>query len=793
MRIGQKYRTRFRALLSKLALVRAGTVPLESVIPGSRLTEETVIHAFQLILGRAPGSQAGIDAHRSCRDETELAAVLLRSAEFRASPRFKEFLSLREDAVAPGAPLVAHVSRAQKRVLILGNCQVATVGRLMQAMTGDIVAKSIEVTPPVLSEMLDGTMALEALLADSDLVFVHMMGEVAARIREHHAEHAHKLRLFPPLNYSAFHPDCVYVHRRDGTHLRGPMGDYHSSLVFWAWSRGWTEAQALTLFRGEIFEALRFDDHVQSSRTVLLENANAAGIDLQPLLDSWMRAGPWMHTINHPHLEPLADLTAELLRREGIDPIRQMGSFVADSLCYFPVWPVYPEIAQRLGGKGSYCFKLDNGQGSGAQPLLALGLEDLVRASFACYEAAGHGELSCDRVESGLYAALQSFGERTRIAQAPAEAARGKGPVSPYSGLPDHHFWRRSMELVAAADVDPVIRVRYTIDPQHKVATAGSCFAQHIARTLARQGFRYFVTEAGEGLADTERSDRQFGLFSARYGNVYTARQLVQLVERAYGRFQPGDDAWQRPDGRFVDPFRPQVEPEGFATAQEVVAAREPHFAAVRRMLEEADVFVFTLGLTEAWHSLADGAVFPLAPGVVAGTWDSARYAFVNFGVHDVVRDIRAAVASIRAVNPGIRFLFTVSPVPLIATYEDRHVLVSATQSKAVLRAAIAEVAASDAAVEYFPSFEIITGPHAQGRYFASDLRSVTDEGVAHVMKVFMKRYGGEPAVSQASAGGSAAGHIVRLEAEQRALNAIVCDEEAIERARQAFAGRPIG
>lgn len=30
-----------------------------------------------------------------------------------------------------------------------------------------------------------------------------------------------------------------------------------------------------------------------------------------------------------------------------------------------------------------------------------------------------------------------------------------------------------------------------------------------------------------------------YGLYSARYGNIYTARQLVQTFREAYGRFQP--------------------------------------------------------------------------------------------------------------------------------------------------------------------------------------------------------------------------------------------------------------
>ena len=39
---------------------------------------------------------------------------------------------------------------------------------------------------------------------------------------------------------------------------------------------------------------------------------------------------------------------------------------------------------------------------------------------------------------------------------------------------------------------------------------------------------------------------------------------------RAFGRFKPALDGWTRKDGRFVDPFRPRVHPDGFATALEL-------------------------------------------------------------------------------------------------------------------------------------------------------------------------------------------------------------------------------
>ena len=92
----------------------------------------------------------------------------------------------------------------------------------------------------------------------------------------------------------------------------------------------------------------------------------------------------------------------------------------------------------------------------------------------------------------------------------------------------------------------------------------------------------------------------------------------------------------------------------------------------------------------------------------------------------------------LRDVNPNARVIVTVSPVPLIATAENRHVLVSTTYSKSALRVACEEITRKYEFVEYFPSYEIITGSFNRGSYFADDLRSVTEDGVSHVMRLFL-------------------------------------------------------
>lgn len=294
-------------------------------------------------------------------------------------------------------------------------------------------------------------------------------------------------------------------------------------------------------------------------------------------------------------------------------------------------------------------------------------------------------------------------------------------------------------------DVDPVGDFGLRIDSETKVATAGSCFAQHIARNLRENGYNYFVAEPGHPiLPQNVREQNKYGLFSCRYGNIYTARQLNQLMERAYGRFQPLEDVWFEAPEVVLDPLRPSTQPGGFISENEMRADREQHLAAVRRMFEQLDVFVFTLGLTECWRSRVDGAVFPLCPGVQGGVFNAERHEFYNQPVADVIEDLTAFLKSLAAVNAAAQVVLTVSPVPLTATAEaGDHVLSATTYSKSVLRVAAETVRQRFHNVHYFPSYEIVTGAFNRGSYFAADLRNVVEHGVSHVMRLFMQHAAG--------------------------------------------------
>jgi hypothetical protein len=350
---------------------------------------------------------------------------------------------------------------------------------------------------------------------------------------------------------------------------------------------------------------------------------------------------------------------------------------------------------------------------------------------------------------------------------------------SPYAHLPAHAFWRRAVGDCAVDEMDPVVDVPFTISRQDRIATAGSCFAQHISRALRAKGFCHLVTEHATQ-SDSGSGEGSEEPFSARYGNIYTARQLLQLFERAYGLFVPADAVWSDPSGSLVDPFRPRICPGGFATRDALDADREMHMAAVRRMFEQCDVFVFTLGLTETWISNSDGAVVPLPPGV-EGWSTGAGYSFHNLDVNEVTGDLDLFVDRLRTVNRNVRLIFTVSPVPLVATYEKRHVLVSNTYSKSVLRVAADSTTRRHAGSVYFPSYELVAGHQSGHRYFGSDLRSVTEEGVARVMAVFGRHFLSD-GPSERAKGDWQNTSAAFATTDLAALEEIVCEEELLDR-----------
>jgi hypothetical protein len=340
---------------------------------------------------------------------------------------------------------------------------------------------------------------------------------------------------------------------------------------------------------------------------------------------------------------------------------------------------------------------------------------------------------------------------------------------SPYEGLDQRAYWRTAVASRGPGRLRGLYDPRFVITPQTRLMTAGSCFAQHVHRELKGAGFAVIDAEpAPEGIDPAVSAQFCYGLFSARYGNIYNPRQFQQLLREAGGQTR-AHPVWTR-DGRFFDAQRPNVDPGGYETADAVRLARADHLAAVSRALMQVQVVVFTMGLTETWEDRASGTVYPTAPGVIADAPDGAEIGLLCLRHNDIVADMQAVMAELRSVNPDIRMVLTVAPGPLIATAAGGHVLVASTACKAILRAAADTLVAQDPGIDYFPSYEIITNPAAKGSFFLPNLRNPTPKGVSVVMKQFL-------AAHQAVAAALPPAPLAKLEDDSDDDNELICEE----------------
>lgn len=659
-------------------------------------------------------------------------------------------------------------------VLFVGNCQTDVASQIFSVISISSHARWIN-GRDLVDEKLPNDEFL-ALIPKYDAV-VHSNHKILTKKLESLVGENVPLISFPTIAFEGEMQDCVYIGEEN--EVKSPVGSYHSFIIFCAFYFNISEEYCIRLFNQHFYKKLGYIDVIEPTRTRLQVLLAVHGVDSH-LVDKWISSDQFMHTINHPKLFVIEDVLKQLLVANKI-PFRDVNvsGFMKDPLAE---GASFPRLIETLSNKALLAEKLYFKKGGTSEPPQFVSLQDFISASYKVYSKLDKNKLTTARFGNGQLEVYRSLFEAEVV-----RLSSIKSNKHAYSDLPDYCFWKRAVSRVAVEDFDPVISSEFKIKKHHKIATAGSCFAQHIAKSLSKSGYNYFVPEtAPDGLSEQEALEHGYGVFSCRYGNLYTTRQLLQLFDRAFDNFSSDVPTWERRDGKLIDPFRPQIQAVGFNSEDELLASRDEHLSAVRKMFCDLDVFVFTLGLTECWEYVADGTILPTAPGVVGGSMDWDKYKFRNFSKNEVQSDLEQFIEKLKKINPEAVIILTVSPVSLMATYERRHVLVSTTVSKSILRVVADEVASTFEHVHYFPSYEIITGNYNKGAYFEDDLREVKRQGVEHVMGLFTRYYTGDMPIAanghvEQDINPPVSGEASNILKASEDVNEIFCDEEALD------------
>lgn len=187
-----------------------------------------------------------------------------------------------------------------------------------------------------------------------------------------------KILAIPFVYFDRFHPDITYVKSNSKTVL-GPCDAYHSLIVFAGFMAGLSISETASLFCEEIFERLGYLSGWGSKEAEFLAGFKSCDLNIDDTYRKWLRAGSFMHTVNHPHVEVLFDISRVALKKAGVETNALQECVVSDNLKQASIWPIYPEIGARISLHGSYMFKKH-------AEYRVLGLDEFITASYAVYQ-----------------------------------------------------------------------------------------------------------------------------------------------------------------------------------------------------------------------------------------------------------------------------------------------------------------------------------------------------------------------------------------------------------------------
>lgn len=233
----------------------------------------------------------------------------------------------------------------------------------------------------------------------------------------------------------------------------------------------------------------------------------------------------------------------------------------------------------------------------------------------------------------------------------------------------------------------------------------GSCFAENIGNRLLQSRFRATVNPTG-----------------IVYNPLAMARVLELLLQE---RRLVADDLWQTGSGIWGSPWHHGRFSD--ADPERCLQRINESLAQGSRALRQARVLCITWGTAWAYTHIERNVV-------VANCHKLPEKAFrrERLTVEEIVACYRPLLQRIRAENPGVAILFTVSPI--------RHWKEGAhgnQLSKATLLLAIDRLRQEFPETAYFPAYELVLDELRDYRFYGPDMLHLSETAVDYIWEKF--------------------------------------------------------
>lgn len=248
----------------------------------------------------------------------------------------------------------------------------------------------------------------------------------------------------------------------------------------------------------------------------------------------------------------------------------------------------------------------------------------------------------------------------------------------------------------------------YNISHKNTILSIGSCFAQLIGQKLLQAKFQ---------------------INSNPFGTIYNPLSILRLLNFSIDKEYPESSSYLENQGLFYNYYmhgdlsdfsRSKLEEKVINTIDKV-----------HEQLRQADWMMITLGTAYVYRREDTNTIVANCHKVPAKHFNRKMLT-----INEISDSFNEFFTKLKAFNPNIRIILTVSPV--------RHVrdgLPQNSVSKATLRLASQQLIESNNFIDYFPSFEFMIDDLRDYRFYADDLVHPSNMAEDYIWQNFQFRY----------------------------------------------------
>lgn len=244
------------------------------------------------------------------------------------------------------------------------------------------------------------------------------------------------------------------------------------------------------------------------------------------------------------------------------------------------------------------------------------------------------------------------------------------------------------------------------ISYRHKILLAGSCFAENMGELMKENKLNTFTNPNG-----------------IVYNPISIASQLSRCIEgREYQEnelFQHNElwNSWQH-HGQYSSTDKASI-----------LNLINQDFGNAKDYLISGDWLIITFGSAYVYKLKDTGEA-------VANCHKYPNSEFIKelLTVDEIVNTWQELIIQLKAKNPKLKIIFTVSPVRYM-----RDGLVNNNRSKAILLQAVHQLCDAYEHINYFPAYELVMDDLRDYRFFTQDLVHPNAQAIQYVWEKFME------------------------------------------------------